>query len=495
MASSLIVFYGNDPLYFGIVWQLAKLSRDAGDTPVLLDVTDVLGGLGDSVNRRALTVFRAPSPDVRFRELLHEGGYELLNGAASLADGMSFPISTEAREGFTETTRSALISFSRDPLPRVSRGMWAALERDFSAAADRVYATVSAVLFARPEIDSVCVLNGRFPYQRAVLEAALAQGRKVMHYEKGEKPNTYWLEDHSTLDREKTQSSVDGTLAHLSDEQARSLGRGWMDRRSARGSANIYSRFFDDSGDDTTPSQKKSSTVVGLFTSSQDEFAALGPEWHVQEWADQWDGFDHVLTHLEPYDYTFYLRVHPNFATKSHASFVRERARLEELRKKHPALRIIWHDEQVNSYALVNDTDVVVVWDSTIGLEASGRGKPVWELAASYYDLYADVRQWFSASDAPSPDSLQYPVDVAKAERFMAYLDLREPELSRESIAVQESVTPAPSAGLRVANLLSSGGAPYARIAVSSILDSIRHRRSSVNAKATKKYFAADRVR
>jgi hypothetical protein len=167
---------------------------------------------------------------------------------------------------------------------------------------------------------------------------------------------------------------------------------------------------------------------------------------------------------------------------------------VEELKRKHPSLRIIWHDEQVNSYSLVNDTDVIVVWDSTIGLEASGRGKPVWELAASYYDLYADVHQWFGPADAPPVHSLEYPVDVARAERFMAYLDIREPALSAESITVLNSISPRQDVRLKVTNLLSSGGAPNARIALSSTLDAMRHRRLSVNAKAARKYAAPSKT-
>ena len=481
--------YGNDPAYLGIAWQLIQLADEAGERPIILDITDVLGGLGDAVNRRALKLFGIASPDIKFYEQVRKAGYEVLRGVPLLQFGLASVMSPAAQEGIRETTRSALISYSRDPLPTTSHGLWRKLERDLGAAANRSFQSVCGVLATRPEIGAIYVLNGRFPYQRAVLEAGLANGKRIMHFEKGEKPDTYWFADHSTLDRIVTQASVDDVLAHLSPEEALLLGRNWMERRSARGSNNIYSRFFDEGDADITRSNK--AKVIGLFSSSQDEFAALGPEWHMQDWQDQLLAFDHVLSHLEKHGFDFYLRVHPNFATKSHASFLRERKKIEKLGRDHPSLRIIWHDEQVSSYSLINGTDVVVVWDSTIGLESYGRGKPVWELAASYYDLYTKIPQWFGPASSPDIRSLEQYVDVERALRFMAYLDIREPDLSAESIHIRDSITPHPSFGLRIANLLSSGGAPRPRIAIRSIIDSIRHRRPSINALAAKKYVGA----
>ena len=485
MASSLIVYYGNDPLYLGIVWQLARLSADDDDHPVLLDITDVLGGIGDAYNRRALRAFGTPAPNRAFSAILRDSGFEVLD-IDRFAKVSQPEMSADAREGIRETTRSALISYARDPLPDTSKMMWRSLEKALTTGAERTFASVSAVLAERPDITSVYVLNGRFPHQRAVLEAAKAHGRLIVHYEKGDKPDTYWLADHSTLDRVATQGNVDNALAHLTGEESIELGRTWMNRRSSGGSsANIYSRFFQDEGE--AGHDRSAQKVVGLFTSSQDEFAALGPEWHVQEWTDQWEAFDQVLSHLQQFDFSFYLRVHPNFATKSHASFIREKAQVEELQRRHPLLKVMWHDEQVNSYALLKQTDVVVVWDSTIGLEASGRGIPVWELAASYYDLYTDVREWFGPAGKPSEDEIVYAVDTDRAHRFMAYLDLREPQLSEEAVDVRSSLVPKAGVGLKIANLVSTGGAPTTIIGLASIVDAMRHRRFAINRIAVRK--------
>ncbi len=494
MARSLIVYYGNDPMYLSIVWDIATLAVHNDSEPVLLNVSGLLEGVGDDVNRRALSALGLRHPDRAFDAILRESGFVSIDAARYVAANVQArpEMSETAREGIEETTRSALISYARDPLPNTSRLTWRNLEKLLARTGNRTYAAVSAVLDERPEIRNVYVPNGRFPHQRGALEAALAHGRQVLYYEKGEKPDTFWFADHSPLHRVKTQETVDDVLGHLTDAEAIAVGQEWMNGRSSNKSvSNIYSRFFHEEGP-TAPAERerRNHKVIGLFTSSQDEFAALGPEWHLQAWSDQWAAFDHVLSHLEQSDFAFYLRVHPNFATKSHASYKREHRSIKELQRKHPSLKVIWHDEQVSSYAMLHQTHVVIVWDSTIGLEASGRGVPVWELAASYYDLYADVRQWFDSSADPDVDALEYEVDTDRTLRFMAYLGLRESSLSVAAIAVRESLNQTQGLRLTIANVVSSGGAPTIVIGLWSILDSLRHRRFAINRLAARKFFS-----
>jgi hypothetical protein len=488
VTKSLLIYSGNDPQYLAIVWHLARLGREGGDEVVLLDLSGILRGVGDAYNRPWLRASRRPAPDALFREIETRDGFRVLDAgqiAKTLPD--SDPPAAVA-EAIAEAVHSALVSYARDPLPptKHSRGTWTRLQKTLAETSRTTFQVVAQLLERDPEIGTVYVVNGRFPHQRAAIEAARLAGRTIAFYEKGDKPNSFWLEDHSTLDREATQSNVDRVLGGLSRDAAAQVGIDWMNGRARPGNAaNIYSRFFSDPEQLSTESTA-GRKMVGLFTSSQDEFAALGPEWHVQDWRDQWEAFDHVLSHLDSTEHDFYLRVHPNFTTKSHASFLRERENVLELARKHPSLSVIWHDEQVNSYALVGQTDVVVVWDSTIGLEASGRGVPVWELAASYYDLYADVHQWFGPEQDPAPEDLHYVVDVERAHRFMGYLVLRDTELPQDALDVRDRLTPDAGFMVKVASIAAAGGAPNASIAVSSILDAARHRRFAINRMAAR---------
>lgn len=491
MTRSLIVYAGNDPAYLGIVWEISRDILQAGGTPVAMDLTAVSSGMGDEYNRKVLSFFRVRSPENVFAGVLEEAGIDQIEVAARV-NNSSLPrraIPEAAQSNIDLAVTSALISYARDPQPNEGARTWSRLKRLMETAARQTFFLVTETLELQPEIDTIYVANGRFPHQQAVIEAARLARKELRFYEKGEDAAHFWSEDHSALDRTKTQSNVDTTLANLSDAAAVALGQEWMTARSVPGSPmNIYARFFEESDPDEVVDNGESRTVIGLFTSSQDEFAALGPEWHLDEWLDQWRAFDHVLSHLESPGVDFYLRVHPNFATKSHASFVREKEHIAELQSRHPALSIIWHDEKVNSYELLGQTDAVVVWDSTIGLEASGRGIPAWELAASYYDLYADVRQWFGPGSSPTVAELLYVVDVRRTHRFMAYLAARYHSLSTDGLAMQERLRVPASLGSRLAAVAGTGGAPTIAVGIASILDSFRHRRMAINFTALRRW-------
>ena len=178
--------------------------------------------------------------------------------------------------------------------------------------------------------------------------------------------------------------------------------------------------------------------MVGFFTSSQDEFQFLGPEWQLHEWHDQFEAFDRLLGEFEKAGYVAFLRVHPNLATKAHGTFRRERDGIRALARRHPELLVIWHDDFANTYSLLGVSDAVVVWDSTVGLEASARGIPVWTTATSRYGLIADVQERLSHADVDAGGVTPWDVDAHAAKRFIAYLVRRDQQMADDFRAVGE---------------------------------------------------------
>ncbi|CAN5523308.1 hypothetical protein BH10ACT7_BH10ACT7_11510 [soil metagenome] len=481
-SKALITYYGNDPTYLGIAWELAAEVRAAGDEPIMFDMTDVSQGLGDTYNRRVLKLFRRESPDRHLRRLLRDEGIATVRAAVPRDHGSDYA-------GVDLAVNSALISLARDPQPNLDRARWRRLKSAMERAGVDTHFAVTRLLENNPDVRTVFVANGRLPNQRAVADATRKLGRALRVYEKGNLKDTYWLEDFSPHKRTKTQAHADHKLSGFTADEALEMGTRWAEERSSSESdSNLYSRFFDDELDVSIAHSRR--TVVGLFTSSQDEFASLGEEWQNQSWDDQIEAFDHVICTLRQQGIQFYLRVHPNFITKSHASFVRERAQILALGAKHPSLKIFWHDEPASTYALLEASDCVVVWNSTVGLEASGMKLPVYHLAPSYYDLYADVRPWLSPEQNPKPDDLLYKPDADRAKRFMAYLSVRDRTMSDQSLEIRDTLDTKHGVAAFVAGLAASGGAPNARIAFSSIADTVRHRRIGVTYQAVRSAIA-----
>ncbi|MEX1027523.1 MAG: hypothetical protein WD049_05885 [Candidatus Paceibacterota bacterium] len=116
---------------------------------------------------------------------------------------------------------------------------------------------------------------------------------------------------------------------------------------------------------------------VTFFLSSLDECESLGPDWH-SRFRDNaavirqaWETFP---------DYFFCVRFHPNQANI--VGDVTEPYR--DLQSKN--VQLFYPNDDVDTYRLMEWSDVVVTFASTVAIEACWAGKPVIELGPSYFD-------------------------------------------------------------------------------------------------------------
>jgi hypothetical protein len=115
--------------------------------------------------------------------------------------------------------------------------------------------------------------------------------------------------------------------------------------------------------------------------------------------------------------------------TKNRISQLAEIDVIKKLESRHTSLKVIWPDSKVNSYQLLSMANRVMVANSTIGLEASALGKPVWCAFATNYDLVADVKLFRSKQDINLENLRPWLVDPTQAQAFVAFLLQREREL------------------------------------------------------------------
>lgn len=161
------------------------------------------------------------------------------------------------------------------------------------------------------------------------------------------------------------------------------------------------------------------------FTSSIDEFHQLGEDWETK-WRDQYEAFLATLTALDPTGARSALRVHPNLRTKHPVQIAHEMEMLEKLKQQIPLLSIYDHESTVNSYKLLESSEVCFVFRSTISLEAVYMGKKVVSMAPNYFTEPLQISVFngpselktldISSLEAGSPDA---------AVRFMSYLMYR----------------------------------------------------------------------
>lgn len=122
-------------------------------------------------------------------------------------------------------------------------------------------------------------------------------------------------------------------------------------------------------------------TNITIFNSSEDEYFSVSRAYDNSGiWPNQYQALKTIFDHYKHRsDLHFYLRIHPNLRGvnfKSHQvlySLIYEN------------VTILPPDSAVSSYALMEKSDKVIVFNSTMGLESAYWGKPVVALNLSYY--------------------------------------------------------------------------------------------------------------
>ncbi len=127
---------------------------------------------------------------------------------------------------------------------------------------------------------------------------------------------------------------------------------------------------------------------IVIFNSSEDEFVALGKEY--DEFAlfeNQEEGIKFILQGLKEHpNIHVYLRIHPNLADVTYSYH----KRLLKLSETYDNITVIPGNSPISTYTLVDNAEKVLVFTSTVGVEACYWGKPVIMLSGSSY-YYLDV--------------------------------------------------------------------------------------------------------
>lgn len=481
---TLILVPGYDPGYLRIYEHLVQKVVSEGAKPIVLDISSRSAVPTDSFHRPTLNLVGTKFPGHDLSERLEKIGASYYYIDEVLSTSHANVLSVENQEILDISIQSALITYYRTDDPRQSVHRIGATAKRLRSEGEGAYFAVLSLLNSE-NFERAYLPNGRFPHQKMATIAAREAGVQTFHYEKGETPNGAYVQPYAPQDRLASQGAVDPMLGSLSPTEIDEIAEEWLAKRApATDSRNEFSAGWTNELPQSLSAKFDGKRkVVGFFTSSQDEFQFLGPEWQLHTWESQFAAFDTLLTLFEEQGYICYLRVHPNLATKAHECFLREREGSAELARRHPDLSVIWHDDTASTYALLENTDAVIVWDSTVGLEASARGIPVWTCATSRYGLIADVKELLGPENIKE-DSLQlWKVDTHRAKKFITYLVKRDEQMAPVTQPWLSWDPANPPFHVKLAALFVSGGTPSIRDALTATFDVWRHRKMSFNKK------------
>lgn len=284
---------------------------------------------------------------------------------------------------------ASLISTVRDPEPGLDANR--DLVDRLSVSAIAVYdAAVAHIEHHKPDL--VYVFNGRYATTLPIVEACRAVGVPFVTHEAGYELGTYRLiRDGTVHELDVVKRAMDDVWqsSDLPVATREEIGRAFFTgkRYGGEGDAPEEYRFAraQQAGLTSVDPRGTAERQVAIFNSSEDEFAAA-MSFRNPAFEDQMEALEKILAHPWPDSWSFVVRVHPNLQGVDN----RQTQRLDALPRK-PNVRVIPAGSPVDSYALIEASDVVVTFGSTIGAEAIYWGKPsvlvgraVWEDLGAY---------------------------------------------------------------------------------------------------------------
>ncbi len=245
------------------------------------------------------------------------------------------------------------------------------------------------------------LFNGRFASNKALLAALsfLNIDLKIFYYERSHTLNKFTVRNHIPHDRYMIYEEIKNIWKNKSSlKEAKLIGGTYFIQKSNGHGLNWYS-YSKGIGDQK--SSKIINSLVGIddkntkniifFTSSEDEFESLGEAWYKSEnYISQFDIIKNLSTFVSENNYKLFIRVHPNF--RSSSIRVREKWHNFFCKIQTKNINVIASDSEASSYGLINKMDLVIVYGSTIGIEAAFLGKKVIVTGPSYYaDINAKI--------------------------------------------------------------------------------------------------------
>jgi hypothetical protein len=278
-------------------------------------------------------------------------------------------------------TASSLVSFTRNHEPNLSEHQ-DFINRGLLTGA-YLYETFQLILH-KINPDLVILFNGRFIENRPLLRVCQQKNIDYATHERGGKINNFLFRINSIPHSIETISAEMESLWKNASDNKEEIGKTFYNNRIKRVEDAWYS-FTKEQQEGRLPESFRSNEgkkVVTIFNSSLDEYEGLegfGPYFY----ANDNEGIKQICESLESHsNIKLYLRVHPNLREldNSQNKFLKEN--IANLK----AVEVIAAEDSVDTYALINKSDIIIVFGSTVGAEAAFTGKKVILLGRAAYE-------------------------------------------------------------------------------------------------------------
>jgi len=245
--------------------------------------------------------------------------------------------------------------------------------------------------FAKNNFDLVYVFNGRFCNQAAVAAAATNHEIKTLFHERGANKDLFFLEEFVPHDVLKVQRSLLNRWSEACVQNranAENVATNFF-LNSKAGKEIGWKSYIQKQKVNALPNLTKNKKIVSYFSSSDDEYAALRDLYVWKYWDNQYTAVLDLIKACQAVgNIDLHIRLHPNLQSKDPEDV----QKWLDLRKIS-GINVIPPESEIDTYRLLEESDIVVVAGSTVGIESVYWGTPCINLGpASYSELDAAYR-------------------------------------------------------------------------------------------------------
>jgi hypothetical protein len=207
-------------------------------------------------------------------------------------------------------------------------------------------------------------------------------GIEYFTYEVANKENSYKLVKNSSVHQPIPANQVNLLRSNWTSDYANIAHSYYKKKRNGDNFENVLN-FISSQKKGTLPkSLNTSNKNIAIFNSTIDEYAGI-EGWDTFYSPDETAGIEKIIESFAVDEYMFYLRIHPHM--KGLPDCTSQLKDIHELARKFENLHVIWPEESVDTYALIDACEKVISFGSTVGVEATYWGKPSISLGQTAY--------------------------------------------------------------------------------------------------------------
>lgn len=241
--------------------------------------------------------------------------------------------------------------------------------------------------------DAIVLFNGRFATVKGAVLAAQKLSIPIFYHERGSSKALFSLRSYQPHDRVQVQKDICKAWKKLGLKSGNKIAKEFFNAKKC-GQDKGWTTFKENMVPGRSTSiisvakeRSKTGKIITFFSSSEDEFLSVADAFKRSkfEWNGQGEALIAIAKSAKKHGHAVVLRIHPHLQKKSEEDMAKWDNLIFVDEKQD--IVIVESGSPVDTYELIDSSDLVIVHGSTVGIEAIYWGKPVVTVSDSFYDL------------------------------------------------------------------------------------------------------------